>query len=245
MQSASELRLPAAIDLLYCINFSFHFPHNARWPSLFPEKWLVAKQSHFRREGHLPPLLHCVSQLGAKWSYFKRRYKHPRLTAIWCVLTRIDTAELDRITGTWILAQARKRKDDDGNIQWVIAIDGKVMRGAWTDENDKVTLFSAMLQEEGVTIAQVRVPDGTNETTQVKALAQEFGIAEGESVPATFDAGHCNKEQLIPVERRQVNQRGNRVDSPGPNARTRVPGYPARRSLRCVTSEWPCFQRAH
>ena len=40
------------------------------------------------------------------------------------------------------------------------------MRGAWTDENDKVTMFSAMLHREAVTIAQVRVPDGTNEITQ-------------------------------------------------------------------------------
>ena len=40
------------------------------------------------------------------------------------------------------------------------------MRGAWTSENDKVTLFSGMLHDEAVTIAQVRVPDDTNEITQ-------------------------------------------------------------------------------
>jgi hypothetical protein len=91
-------------------------------------------------------------------------------------LTHVDAARLDRITGTWLLAQARKYRDEDGGIRWVIAIDGKVMRGAWTDENDKVTLFSAMLQEEALTIVHVRVPDGTNEITQVKALAKELGI---------------------------------------------------------------------
>ena len=65
---------------------------------------------------------------------------------------------------------------------------------AWTDENGSVTLFSAMLQEEAITVAQVRVPDGTNETTQVKALAKELGIQDGETVLATLDAAHCNKE---------------------------------------------------
>jgi hypothetical protein len=57
-----------------------------------------------------------------------------------------------------------------------------------------VTLFSAMLQEEALTVAQVRVPDGTNGTTQVKALVKELGIQDGETVLATLDAAHCNKE---------------------------------------------------
>lgn len=132
--------------------------------------------------------------LGAEWDCFRNCYKCPRRTTIWYVLTRIDAAMLDKITGTWLLARARKHKDEDGKIMWEIAIDGKVMRGAWTDENDQVTLFSAMLQEENLTIAQVRVPDGTNETTQVKALASELGIEDGESVLVTLDAAHCNKE---------------------------------------------------
>lgn len=132
--------------------------------------------------------------LGAEWDYFRNCYKYPRRTTIWYVLTNVNAATLDRITGTWLLAQARKRKGDDGKITWEIAIDGKVMRGAWTGENDQVTLFSAMLQEENLTIAQVRVPDGTNETTQVKALASELGIEDGESVLVTLDAAHCNKE---------------------------------------------------
>jgi predicted transposase YbfD/YdcC len=83
---------------------------------------------------------------------------------------------------------------DDGGIKWVIAIDGKVLRGAWTGENDKVTLFSAMLQEEALTIAQVRVPDGTNEITQAEALTGQLGILDGESVLATLDAAHCNRK---------------------------------------------------
>lgn len=76
----------------------------------------------------------------------------------------------------------------------MIAVDGKVLRGSWTDENDQVTLFSAMLQDEEITIAQVRVPDGTSEITQVKTLARQTGIREGESVLVTLDAAHCDKD---------------------------------------------------
>ena len=137
---------------------------------------------------------HQLRLLGAKWDYFGNCYRYPRRTAIWTVLTSVDAAELDRITGAWLLAQARKYRDEDGGIKWVIAIDGKVMRGAWTDENDKVTLFSAMLQEEALTVAQVRVPDSTNEITQVKSLAKELGVQDGETLLATLDAAHCNKE---------------------------------------------------
>jgi hypothetical protein len=35
-----------------------------------------------------------------------------------------------------------------------------------------------MLQDKGVTIAQVRVPDGTSEITQVKALAGQADIQQ-------------------------------------------------------------------
>ena len=68
------------------------------------------------------------------------------------------------------------------------------MRGAWTDENDKVTMFSAMLHHEAVTIAQVRVPDGTNEITQAGTLLDAAGIPEGESVLVTIDAAHTQRE---------------------------------------------------
>lgn len=36
-------------------------------------------------------------------------------------------------------------------------------------------MFSAMLHDGAVTIAQVRVPDGTNESTQVRTLAGAAG----------------------------------------------------------------------
>ena len=133
---------------------------------------------------------HLLKKMGAEWNWFRLRYKHPSESTIRNVLTRIDAAELDIITGTWLYAQARK----DGKGEWIIALDGKVMRGAWTEENDKVTLFSAMLHDEAVTIAQVRVPDGTNEITQAGTLLDAAGIPEGESVLVTIDAAHTQRE---------------------------------------------------
>jgi len=132
-----------------------------------------------------------MKRLGSKWNWFKFRYGYPGKSAIRRALIRIDAAKLDRITCAWIFAQARR---ETGKSGWVIALDGKVLRGAWTDENDQVTLFSAMLHDEAVTVAQVRVPDGTNEITQAGAILEAVEIPEGQSVLFTMDAAHAQKE---------------------------------------------------
>jgi hypothetical protein len=86
-----------------------------------------------------------LRKLGVKWNWFKLRYQYPSESAIRNVLKKIDAAALDSITCAWIFAQAVK---DSSKNDFAIAIDGKVLRGAWTDENDQVTLFSAMLHDE-------------------------------------------------------------------------------------------------
>lgn len=190
--------------------------------------------------------------LGAEWDYFANCYRCPRRTLIWTVLTHVNAEELDRITGTWLLAQARKHKVEDGRFKWVIAIDGKVLRGAWTDENDRVTLFSAMLQEEALTVAQVKVPDGTNETTQVKALASQLGIRDGESVLATLDAAHCNRktaefiggkqgwDYLITVKTDKPALYGKAADKIRP-ALSREPDDIMTERSRGVIKKWSCW----
>src|ERR1019366_9673320 len=50
------------------------------------------------------------------------------------VLCGIDASLLDRITGGWLAGHAAKVDDDE----LAVAVDGKVLRGAWTDENDQV-----------------------------------------------------------------------------------------------------------
>ncbi len=137
-----------------------------------------------------------LKKLGAKWSWFKLRYSYPSKSAIRYVLIRIDAAVLDAITCAWISAQAGR---DTDKSEWVIALDGKVLRGAWTDENDKVTLFSAMLHDEAVTVGQVRVPDGTNAITQAEAILKASGIPDGKSFLFTMDAAHAQTETAMAI----------------------------------------------
>ena len=98
-----------------------------------------------------------LAKLGATWSWFTLRYGWPSEATLRRILQSIDAAELDLLIGCWLFERAHR--DTDGLL--VIALDGKVLRGAWTEDNDQVTLFSAMIHGVGVTVGQIRVPDTT------------------------------------------------------------------------------------
>jgi len=129
---------------------------------------VLAGASNFRQiadqVADLPQSL--LWRLGAKWCYFRCVFGWPSERTIRRVLESIDAAELGLVAGAWL--RERARRDADGVL--VLALDGKVLRGAWTDGNDQFTLFSAMIHGVGVRVAQVAVPADTNEITQVATL---------------------------------------------------------------------------
>ena len=61
-----------------------------------------------------------LRKLGAGWCWFRLRYKYPSASTVRNVLTRVDAAQVDAITGAWLFAQARK----SGKAEWEIAVDG-------------------------------------------------------------------------------------------------------------------------
>ncbi len=131
-----------------------------------------------------------LRKLGGVWCWFAGMFRTPGRHTIRRVLSDIDADALDLAVGSWLLE--RVRKDSGGLLR--IAIDGKVLRGAWTDENEQFTLFSAMVHREGVTIAQVQVPADTNEITQVKNLLVGVPTRDGERVVVTMDAAHTQRD---------------------------------------------------
>lgn len=131
-----------------------------------------------------------LAKLGARWCYFQWRFRCPSEHAVRYALERVDAAELDRIVGAWLRSTVRAAVD--GVLE--LALDGKVLKGAWTDKNGQFTLFSAMTHREAVTVGQVQVPAGTNEITQVKALLETVPVLEGEEVVVTVDAAHTQSD---------------------------------------------------
>jgi predicted transposase YbfD/YdcC len=153
---------------------------------------VLAGASNFRQiadqVADLPQSL--LRRLGAKWCYFRCVFGWPSERTIRRVLENIDADELDLLAGAWL--RERARPDADGLL--VLALDGKVLRGAWTDENDQFTLFSAMIHGVGVTVAQVAVPADTNEITQVETLLVGVPERAGEHVVVTMDAAHTQRD---------------------------------------------------
>lgn len=131
-----------------------------------------------------------LAKLGAKWCYFRGVFGWPSERTIRRVLENIDADEFDRVIGAWLYANAR----GDGKDGLVLAIDGKVLRGAWTDGNEIFTLFSAMIHGAGVTVAQVAVPADTKEATQVEKLLEAIPVGAEESVVVTMDAAHTQRD---------------------------------------------------
>jgi hypothetical protein len=67
-------------------------------------------------------------------------------------------------------------------------MDGKTVRRSGAGNPDaNVKLFSAMLHEQAVVIAQIRVPDTTTEVTQVAELLDPVNLA---GAVVTGDAAH-------------------------------------------------------
>jgi hypothetical protein len=137
-----------------------------------------------RRAGDLPkPLL---VLLGAPRDFFTNTYRIPSEKTLRLLLKIIDVDALDAAFGRWLFTHAAAEKI-------IIAIDGKVLRGAWSGEDTQVRLLSAMLQGKGAVIAQVRIPDDTNEITQVEELLSKLPKMPGRPV-ATLDAIHTQHD---------------------------------------------------
>jgi predicted transposase YbfD/YdcC len=131
-----------------------------------------------------------LRKLGARWCYFRGGFRRPSAKTIRLALTGIDADELDVVAGAWL--RHRAKPEADGTM--TVAIDGKVLRGAWSQDNEKFTLFSAMIHRIGVTIAQVKVPADKNEITQVKVLLDSMPVRAGERVVVTMDAAHTQRD---------------------------------------------------
>lgn len=131
-----------------------------------------------------------LRKLGGVWCWFRRKFRVPSNDTIRRVLTDIDAAAFDLAVGAWL--HERVSRGSDGLLR--LAIDGKVLRGAWTAENEQFTLFSAMVHREGVTVAQVQVPADTKEITQVKALLDSVSARDADRVVVTMDAAHTQRD---------------------------------------------------
>ncbi len=161
-----------------------------------------------------------LARLGARWHPARRRYIAPNEATIRRHVQMIDADQADAAVGGWLLAQvaAGRLAAGQAGALTAVALDGKVLKGAWEELPDvKVKLFSALVHGEGVVIGQRKVPEDTTEVTQVLPLIDDIAAArsarasgagrdgDGDLAGLVFtaDALHVHRDNL-----RQVTDRG-------------------------------------
>lgn len=116
------------------------------------------------------------------------------------VVENIDAQAADLLVCQWIADRAARippaeagdqtmtcpGEETSGYVGRVIAMDGKTVRHSGR-QGQNVKLFSAMLHDQAIVISQIRVPDGTNEITQVAPLLESIDIT---GAVITGDAAH-------------------------------------------------------
>ena len=128
----------------------------------------------------------------------KRRYIAPEESTIRRHVKMIDADQADRLTGGWLLAQVTAGRIAAGDAAaLMVALDGKVLKGAWEELRDcKVKLFSALVHGEGVIIGQRGVPQDTTEVTQILPLLDDIAAARQAANADGGDSDHGDLDGL-------------------------------------------------
>jgi predicted transposase YbfD/YdcC len=127
-----------------------------------------------------------LARLGGKPHPLRRKIIAPSETRLRTLIQALDANALDELIGGWLRALAEAGRLE--GLLTAIAIDGKWLRGV---ADGQVKLFAALLHEEKVIIAQRRIPDQTNEITQVRELLDPVNLT---GAVVTADAAHAQDD---------------------------------------------------
>jgi predicted transposase YbfD/YdcC len=136
------------------------------------------------------------------------RYVAPSEPTMRRMAHEVDADDADRRVGAWLHSQAlaaaiAQCRGGAGGELVGVAMDGKVIRNTIAPggaAGSEIKLFSALLHDEAIVIAQLRIPEGTNEITQVQALLAGTDLT---GMVITGDAAHAQHATAahIAVER--------------------------------------------
>jgi hypothetical protein len=124
-----------------------------------------------------------LKRLRARYNRRTGHFEPPSEPTIRRVLQSVDVGRLDASLGDWLLGVAAEDE--------AVAVDGKALRGAVRADGTQVHLLSALLQGQGVTVAQREIPAKTNEIPEIKPLLAPLDLS-GRVV--TADALHTQRE---------------------------------------------------
>jgi predicted transposase YbfD/YdcC len=99
----------------------------------------------------------------AVWGRLGFTDRVPAATTVWRLLIRVDAEVLSRVLARWLLARTAPVTVAGRRWRLVIAVDGKVERGARLADGRQVHLLSAYDTSTGIVLAQVQIDAKSNE----------------------------------------------------------------------------------
>lgn len=130
-----------------------------------------------------------LKRLGCYFHKDQQRYLAPSEATIRRILQSLEPSILEPILNDWLRRMSPEETDE------AIAIDGKTLKGTRSGNTRPSHMLSAVLHEQGLTIAQVAVDKKSNEIPALRTLLDPLDI-KGRIV--TLDALHTQKNSPIP-----------------------------------------------
>jgi hypothetical protein len=103
----------------------------------------------------------------------------PALTTLWRLLIRIDAQILQAVLTDWLHCRRPTPAPTRPRTRRVVAIDGKVMRGARLPDGRQVHLLSAYDTTAGIVLAQIEVAAKSNEIPTFTPLVEQVAARLG------------------------------------------------------------------
>ena len=163
----------------------------------------------------------------------------PAATTVWRLLIRIDAAVLSQVLARWLRSRAVPAPVAGRWWRLVIAVDGKIVRGARLGDGRQVHLLSAYDTSTGIVLAQVQIDDEVERNPGVHPAAAPVKTVLGslDGVLLVADALHAQTghADLLAARRRAPDGHGQRPTSrpcspssrPCPGRRSRSVRRPA------------------
>jgi predicted transposase YbfD/YdcC len=105
-----------------------------------------------------------LRRLGTRFNRRRKCYLPPSMQTIRRAVRSVEAAELDRVIGAWLWRLVKTMKITMGQFERIVlALDGKVSRGAYDQDGCQLNLFSALVQGRRLTVAQQAISSKTNE----------------------------------------------------------------------------------
>jgi hypothetical protein len=124
-----------------------------------------------------------LKRLGCRRNKRTDLYEAPSEPAIRRFLQALDGVAVDSAITGWLVSMIATGT--------AIAIDGKTLKGARTENGRRVQLLAAFLHQQATVVAQAEVPSSTNEIKVVRELLDALPM---EGAVATLDALHTQQD---------------------------------------------------